>query len=908
MAISVRASVAWAVVTADSTITLPTNAEGDRIYVFATWKAFGTTAQITSPVAWTEVTEFADGSVAAGAGTGSVKVGAWYLDRGAGAPGNPTLDWSVSPVPAARCAVTLAKDAGESWDDPTFATAAIAAATNWAATAAQALDIKDGAIVLELAGFRDDSATMTRSATTALEDDGSPDVTWNGNVVENPATHASSTSSNDIAADLIHRFVTTGASGVTLTATGTLSASETGAALWVHQSVTAAAPVTGTGAGTGAVPTGSGAGTVTFTGSGAGTGPVPTGSGTGTVPGVAGEFVKSFKRDTDGGTDIIVTVPAGGVAAGNTLVLGALSLIGAVTGVTDTQGNTWTLDRQQASGGNSRTTVASCRVATTLAEGNTITIALAESSTRGAAVVSEFAGLLDLDQVASTFGASTAADSGDTPTTTEPNEVVAGVIFVFSGAADTLTPGTGLTTRISAVHTNEIIYALDRTVSSTGAYKIDGSNSASRTWLALVCTYIIPTAGGGITGTGAGTGAAPTGAGSGKETFSAIGAGTGAAPTASGAGAEAFRATGAGTGAVPTGSGVGSETFTATGAGTGAAPTGTGAGTALLAITGTGEGVGAAPTGAGSGSVIENVTGVGAGTGAAPTGSGAGLLRFSASGAGVGAAPTGAGVGDLAFTGTGAGVVAAPSGAGTSALRFTGTGAGTGAASTSSGAGSLRFLIEGAGSGAAPSGSGDGIVTEAEGIVGVGNGVGPVPSGAGEGTIEILFTGSGAGLGTSPTGAGSGLLRVLGTGTGTGATPTGAGAGEVLDFSVTGSGAGVAAAPTGDGDGLLWFLGTGAGNGSVPTGDGLGSLRFLGTGAGTGAAPTGSGSQAAFVYLGTGAGLSAAPTGSGECWVIRPEDRRTARVSGSPSGPPVDDFSADYPPPSRPSLGGIVDG
>lgn len=234
MAISVRARTAWSVVTADTTVTIPTGSTtGDRMYVFAAWKAFGTTATVDG---WTEITEFADGSVAAGANVGSVKVGAWYKDH-TGSESNPTVDFSVSPAPGAVCAITLQKGAGDVWDTPTFVTAAISAATTWSATSSSTITIKDGAIVLELAGFRDDSATMTRSSTTALEDDGSPNVTWNGNVVEDPATHASSTTSNDISADLIHRFVTTGASGVNLTATGTLAASETGAVLWVHQGI-----------------------------------------------------------------------------------------------------------------------------------------------------------------------------------------------------------------------------------------------------------------------------------------------------------------------------------------------------------------------------------------------------------------------------------------------------------------------------------------------------------------------------------------------------------------------------------------------------------------------------------------------------------------------------------------------
>ena len=240
MAASLKASGTWAEFTADGSVTIPgTPAAGDRMYLWAVWKAFGTTAQVTSAQACTEVTEFTDGAVAAGANVGSVKVGCWYRDWQSG-DGNPTLDWSAAPAPGVAVIEVWQKASSELWDTPTFVTAAIAAATTWSATSSSTITVKDAAVIFELAGFRDDSSTMTRSATTALEDDGSPNVTWNGNVVESPATHISTTTSNDISADLVHRFVTTGAAGVNLTATGTLAASETGAVLWVHQGLTAA--------------------------------------------------------------------------------------------------------------------------------------------------------------------------------------------------------------------------------------------------------------------------------------------------------------------------------------------------------------------------------------------------------------------------------------------------------------------------------------------------------------------------------------------------------------------------------------------------------------------------------------------------------------------------------------------
>ena len=244
MAISIHATSVWGEAQISSPgISIPgTPAAGDRIVAWASWKDFAitATAALDGSGSMTEVTEFADGSVVAGNGTGSMKVACWYKDW---VSGDTVVNFTLSSAPSIVSYVVqvLRKDSSETWDTPTFATAAISAATTWSATASSTIDITSGAIVMELVGIRDDSATFTRNADTSLDDDGSPAVTWNGNVVENPATHKTTTTGLDMAADLIHRFVTTGASAVRLTATGTLSASETGAVLWVHQSVTAAA-------------------------------------------------------------------------------------------------------------------------------------------------------------------------------------------------------------------------------------------------------------------------------------------------------------------------------------------------------------------------------------------------------------------------------------------------------------------------------------------------------------------------------------------------------------------------------------------------------------------------------------------------------------------------------------------
>ena len=213
------------------------------MFVFASWKDFSITATCASDGgAWTEITEFADGAVAAGNGVGSMKVACWYFDfTVATDDDNIIITLSATPNISGAVLATLRKDTSETWDTPTFVTAGITLSSPFSVTSSSTITIVDGAMVQELVGIRDNSTTFTRDSNTALDDDGSPAVTWNGNVVESPAAHLDTTDGGDMAADRIYRLVTTGAAGVNLTATGTLSASETGSCLWVHQSVTAPA-------------------------------------------------------------------------------------------------------------------------------------------------------------------------------------------------------------------------------------------------------------------------------------------------------------------------------------------------------------------------------------------------------------------------------------------------------------------------------------------------------------------------------------------------------------------------------------------------------------------------------------------------------------------------------------------
>ena len=210
-----------------------------RVFLLAAWKDFSITATVADAGgSYTELTEFADGSVAAGNGTGSMKVGAWYKDNIGG--NSPTITYSSAPTVANCALLEFDKSSSETWNTPLIATAAwgLGGSAGQTVSASSSVAVPNGGVVMAIIGIRDDSATFTRGATTGI--DVSSGITWAADYVEDPVTHKSSTTGNDMAADLGYRFVTTG-STVTLRVTATLSADETGSVLWIVQGLQAAA-------------------------------------------------------------------------------------------------------------------------------------------------------------------------------------------------------------------------------------------------------------------------------------------------------------------------------------------------------------------------------------------------------------------------------------------------------------------------------------------------------------------------------------------------------------------------------------------------------------------------------------------------------------------------------------------
>jgi hypothetical protein len=200
------------------------------------------------------------------------------------------------------------------------------------------------------------------------------------------------------------------------------------------------------------------------------------------------------------GTTIAVIVPAEGVAVNNTIIVAvAMDANTGSVSVNDTGGNSYTVDKDIASGTDNtavRTLVFSAPVTTALVSGNTITVTM--PTTVGKAVsASCFGGLVTatpVDQTASATGTSTSPSSGSTATTTQPDELVIGAIGVeeTSTSATTLTPGSGYTALAQNGTASTIgvrILPEYKIVSALSIYAGNGTLNQSRDWAAAVVTY-----------------------------------------------------------------------------------------------------------------------------------------------------------------------------------------------------------------------------------------------------------------------------------------------------------------------------------------------------------------------------------------------------------------------------------
>src|SRR5205809_3687201 len=158
-------------------------------------------------------------------------------------------------------------------------------------------------------------------------------------------------------------------------------------------------------------------------------------------------FVKNIGTNASAttGTTIAVTVPAAGVAAGDSVIL-TLAMADASGGVTatDSKGNTYSLAADITNASNVRTVILAAHNVTALVSGDTITVTHPSASVR-ALSANEFSGVSPtsaLDQTHTATGSSTTPSSGATATTTEGAELLLGAMGVAGPISDTFTTGT----------------------------------------------------------------------------------------------------------------------------------------------------------------------------------------------------------------------------------------------------------------------------------------------------------------------------------------------------------------------------------------------------------------------------------------------------------------------------------
>ena len=214
-------------------------------------------------------------------------------------------------------------------------------------------------------------------------------------------------------------------------------------------------------------------------------------------------FVKTIGTtpSTSNGTSLTVTVPAAGVAGGNSVIvsLGFDPASGAVS-CSDSHGNSYAVDKDITNGSGKsgvRAVIFSAHNIVALTNGNTITCTHPSAGAR-AMSANEFSGLATSatrDQTSSGTGNSTAASSGSTPTTTQGSELLLGTIGVEGKSNESFTVGSSYTsigrtgTNQGSAASNITINPEYRLVTTTGAYNASGTLGTSTKWAAAIVTY-----------------------------------------------------------------------------------------------------------------------------------------------------------------------------------------------------------------------------------------------------------------------------------------------------------------------------------------------------------------------------------------------------------------------------------
>ncbi|OHA79556.1 MAG: hypothetical protein A2747_03910 [Candidatus Yonathbacteria bacterium RIFCSPHIGHO2_01_FULL_44_41] len=202
-------------------------------------------------------------------------------------------------------------------------------------------------------------------------------------------------------------------------------------------------------------------------------------------------------------TQLQITVPAGGVASGNTVIIGIASDYSSanppplIPVCSDSKGNTYTTDVEYNYNNSKQGSICSAPITTALVSGDTITVTHT-SLNASAMSATEFSGLLTasaLDQTAKTYSLTTALDSTATASTAQADELLFGSFTSEAPPTTTFTAG-GIFTALpsagtsgSAASSNMTIFTEYQIVSSIGTYNATGTLSGANDSIDLIATY-----------------------------------------------------------------------------------------------------------------------------------------------------------------------------------------------------------------------------------------------------------------------------------------------------------------------------------------------------------------------------------------------------------------------------------
>jgi hypothetical protein len=208
--------------------------------------------------------------------------------------------------------------------------------------------------------------------------------------------------------------------------------------------------------------------------------------------------------DSEGTGVTSVASASHNAGASATIIFAGVTVSGGVTlsSVTDNQGSTYTILTPVVTPGgnhvylayaiNNINTNARTITANLSGTGNAV---LMPFSFNGIATSSPF----DKYQSAASGSPSGSLDTGNTTTTTFPNEVLIGVGMTDTGSANTWTAGSGFTLGPQIANAPIDSYTEYKIVSATGAYNAPATNSdTTHNWACLIATFAdTPISGGG---------------------------------------------------------------------------------------------------------------------------------------------------------------------------------------------------------------------------------------------------------------------------------------------------------------------------------------------------------------------------------------------------------------------------